>query len=56
MEKSIIKIIEEVCEDMCTNYCKYPGMVSEAYKGKKDEGEEMLYDHICEKCPLNRLN
>lgn len=40
----VTKIIEEVCGEICDNYCKYPYQESE--------------DGLCEKCnecPLNRL-
>lgn len=47
-KKTVTGIIEEVCEEMCNNYCKYT---------------DMAYDHLdqdeifekCEDCPLNRL-
>ena len=42
---TIDQIVEEVKEEMCDKYCKYP----EEY-----EGSEMI-DVICVDCPLNRL-
>ena len=45
--RPVIKIIEEVCEDICNNYCKY-----------RDTADE---DCVCDamrnggKCPLDRL-
>lgn len=45
--RPVIKIIEEVCEDICDNYCKY-----------RDTADE---DCVCDamrnggKCPLDRL-
>lgn len=49
MEKSIREILEEVCADICNNYCKY-----------RDTSDE---DHLCSvleeeggSCPLERLN
>lgn len=45
---SITEILEEVKNDMCDKYCKYPGSV---------EDQEELYDQDgpCNSCPLNRL-
>lgn len=46
--KSIIRILQEVSEDICNNYCKY-----------KDTGDE---ESLCEiirsgrDCPLDRLS
>lgn len=47
MEKTLTKLIQEVAEDICNNYCKY-----------RDTSDE---DSICEPiregkpCPLDRL-
>jgi len=43
---------EEICQEMCDKYCKYPEM--EPPEGK---GCDWLYedDSPCQKCPLNRL-
>lgn len=45
--KSFTSIIEEVCEDICDNYCKYRGT----------EDEDQVCDLVREKgsCPLDRL-
>ncbi len=47
MEKSVSKMIREVCEDICNNYCKY----------RDTEDEENLCSRIREggSCPLDRL-
>lgn len=47
-EKSIARILEEVCNQMCDKYCKYPGMYS-------NEEWEDVFEDICDKCPLMRL-
>lgn len=40
-----MSVIEEVLEEMCDRYCKYPyELVDENQLAK-----------ICDKCPLNRL-
>lgn len=47
MDKTITRIIDEVCEDICNNYCEY-----------RNTGDE---ECICEKvrtestCPLDKL-
>lgn len=41
--KEIVFKVEEIKEDLCDNYCKYPGT------------EPDLHDK-CETCPLNRLD
>ena len=45
-DKTIPQILEEVAEDMCDNYCKYPG----EYKDSDD-----MWNEVCDKCPLNKL-
>ena len=37
--------IEEIKEDICDNYCKYPVEVA----------DDSVLRVICNKCPLNRL-
>jgi hypothetical protein len=44
--KSVMEIIEEVCEKMCNNYCKYSA------EADMDDGTCGHY----EDCPLNKLN
>jgi len=41
----IVTTLEEMCELMCDNYCRYPDTVA---------SQEEL-DDICESCPLNDL-
>lgn len=47
-KRSIIEIIEEVKEDICDKYCKYPSMYT------PDEWEDKI-DELCGECPLSRL-
>ena len=49
--KSITQQIEEVKEEMCDKFCRYPLMPTPA---GKDEGW-LLDDSPCNDCPLNRL-
>ena len=53
--KSITQQIEDICGEICDNYCKYPELSLEKYKDP-DEAYEWLMNHCCEKCPLMRLN
>lgn len=46
-KKSAMKIIEEVCEDICNRYCKYGDTV--------DEDGECEVGRGGEECPLMRL-
>ena len=49
--KTITEQMQKITEDICDNYCKYP--LLEKYKG--DEGQQNMFDEICEKCPLNQF-
>ena len=42
----IADIIEQVKENICDNYCKYPDQY---------ESNETMIEEQCEKCPLCRL-
>lgn len=48
--RTIPKMLEDVVEDMCHNYCKYPEQWDE-----EKEGMELADSDFCLKCPLNRL-
>ena len=48
--QAVTKIIEEVAEEMCTNYCKWPDLWDE-----EKEGMELCESDYCKECPLNRL-
>ena len=47
---SVTEIIEEVKDDICGNYCKYPDIWDE-----EAQGIELCESDICRNCPLNRL-
>ena len=49
-EMTAIEIINEVAEEMCNDYCKYP----DTWDAEK-EGVELCESEICQNCPLNRL-
>ena len=42
--------IEDVAQEICDSYCKYP----EQWDAEK-EGKELIDSDICINCPLNRL-
>ena len=47
--KNMRAIIEEVIEEMCTKYCKYPDIWDEETWG------ELFDSDVCQNCPLNKL-
>jgi hypothetical protein len=47
-DENVRSILENVCDEMCNNYCKYK---EESWKAL--ERGEILY--ACEHCPLRRL-
>ena len=49
--KSVMQIIDEVCNDICNSYCKWPDQY-----GASDDDLDRIYEDHCEKCPLNKLN
>lgn len=48
--RSIPKILEEVVEQICSQYCKYPEQWN-----IEAAGVELCESDICANCPLNRL-
>ena len=51
--KTITKQLEEIFEDFCNNYCKYP--VLPIPEGREDNWLSEDEDSPCETCPLNRI-
>ena len=49
-QKSIVEILNEVVDDICNNYCKWPEKWDE-----EKEGKELSDSEICDNCPLNKL-
>lgn len=47
-EKTATQIIEEVRDEMCNKYCKYPDLWD-------DENGELCDSEECQNCPLNKL-
>ena len=48
--KSITDILNEIAEDICEHYCKYPEQWDE-----EKEGCELCESDLCKNCPLTRL-
>lgn len=50
-DKSIREILEDIVDDICNNYCKYPG----EYNPEEHDGIDLCDSEICNNCPLLRL-
>lgn len=49
-ERTISQEFEDIKEQICNEYCKYPGQWDE-----KVMGYELCESEVCAQCPLNRL-
>ena len=47
---TVTQELEEIANDICSNYCKYPDTWDE-----EKEGCELAESEICKNCPLSRL-
>ena len=47
---SITEILEDIREQMCNDYCRYPREWDE-----ETEGCELIDSDVCVACPLNKL-
>lgn len=45
----VVSIIDQACEDICNNYCKYTEQAYAALDGEAEEPE------ACKRCPLDML-
>ena len=52
--KSITQQIEEVCEEICNHYCKWP--YEPIPDGKDEDWLCCDPESHCQSCPLNRLH
>lgn len=50
MGKTIIEQLQDIGEEMCNNYCKWPDLYDE-----DKEGVALSESEQCKNCPLNRL-
>ena len=48
--RTITMILQDVVDEMCSKYCKWPSLWDE-----EAEGIELAESDICANCPLNRL-
>lgn len=48
--ESIPKLLQNIAEAMCNNYCKWPDLWDE-----EAEGMELMDSEHCTNCPLNKL-
>ena len=49
-QKTVTEQIEEIKDDICNNYCKWPDVWDE-----EAEGCDLTESDYCRDCPLNRL-
>lgn len=52
-DKSILQIVNEVCEAICDDYCKHSDLFKNVHM--TDEEFDNYTAEFCDKCPLNRL-
>ena len=55
MKKTVTDIIEEVSQDVCDNYCKWPEKYGVDREDCDSERAVQMMEEICDKCPLNLL-
>lgn len=49
-----VEIIEEVTDDICINYCKYPDLWAKG-EIEHEEDEKLCDSEFCANCPLSKL-
>ena len=55
-KKTITFMLNEIVNEICDNYCKYPDMYVPKNLGDDvDMLEEIMYTEICAKCPFMRI-
>ena len=48
--------MEEVCSDVCDNYCKYPIIYKPTHiETVDDDYMQRMFQERCKHCPLKRL-
>ena len=52
--KTVTEILDDVCTEICSHYCKYPEECEKDATGDEDLASEMLSAY-CDKCPLMKL-
>lgn len=52
----ITKMLTMITDQICDNYCKYPGIYLSEHPGEEvDMLEDMMYTEICANCPLMKI-
>lgn len=51
---TISEQLEEIANEFCTNYCKYPD-IAKTEADDPDLADDLLYEKYCGGCPLSRL-
>ena len=54
-QKTIQEQLEGAFTAICDGYCKYPGIYAEKLKKGEIEDADVMYDEVCDKCPLCNL-
>lgn len=52
--KTISRMLEEIGEEFCDKYCKYPEEFLKNYDDP-DEAHEVMIEDWCPNCPVQRL-
>jgi hypothetical protein len=47
--KTVLEMLEDIANDICNNYCKYPDQWDEEKNGPLCDSD------VCANCPCNRL-
>ena len=53
-KKTVSEIIDDVCTEICSHYCKFPEECENKAAGDGDLATAMLGAY-CDKCPLMKL-
>jgi hypothetical protein len=53
---TITNMLTMITDQICDNYCKYPGIYLSEHPGEEvDMLEDMMYTEICANCPLMKI-
>lgn len=51
----IVEQLQNIVEEFCTCYCKYPEQYEEKYSDPDIAADKMI-DERCKKCPINKID
>ena len=55
-ETTVVGILNEVANDICKNYCKYPVIYEPTHiEDVDDDYMGRMFDEKCEQCPFRKL-